>query len=83
MTGIMEQCIYAILKHVILYIDEKALPEGELALAHILERQISYLVDPEGFDGLLRHLGDSPWCQVFETLLSGFNKENPREPFAR
>lgn len=63
--------------------DEKALPEGELALAHVLERQISCFADPESFDGLLRHLGDSPWQDVLEALRSGFNKENPREPFAR
>ncbi|KAL9626312.1 MAG: hypothetical protein Q9204_007406, partial [Flavoplaca sp. TL-2023a] len=37
----------------------------------------------ESFDGLLRHLGDSPWCQVLEALRGGFNMENPREPFVR
>jgi serine/threonine protein kinase len=63
-----------------LYVDEKALPEGELALAPVLERQISYFADPESFDGLL---SDSPWCQVLEALRSGFNKKNPREPFVR
>lgn len=71
------------LKRVVLYVDEKALPEGEVALAHVLERQISYLADLESFDGLLRHLGDSPWCQVLEALRNGFNKKNPREPFDR
>ncbi|KAL8967275.1 MAG: hypothetical protein Q9197_005516 [Variospora fuerteventurae] len=76
-------CIYAVLKHVILYVDEEALPEDEVALAHVLERQISYFADWESLDGLLRHLGDSPWCQVLETLRGGFNKENPREPFVR
>ncbi|KAL9097946.1 MAG: hypothetical protein Q9163_006298 [Psora crenata] len=69
--------------HVVLYVDETALPEGELALSHVLERQISYFADLESFDGLLRHLGDSPWCQVLEALRDGFNKENPREPFVR
>jgi len=71
------------LKHVILYVDAKALPEGELPLAHVLERQISYFADLESLDGLLRHLGDSPWCQVLEVLRDGFNKEHPREPFVR
>ena len=66
-----------------MYVDEKALPGGEVALAHVLERQISYFADLEGFDGLLRHLGDSPWCKVLETLRDGFNEENPREPFVR
>ncbi|MCJ1476952.1 hypothetical protein MMC13_005622 [Lambiella insularis] len=76
-------CIYAVLKHVILYVDEKALPEGELALAHVFERQISYFADLESFDGLLRHLSGSPWRQVLEALRGGFNKENPRKPFLR
>ncbi len=53
-----------------MYVDQETLPEGELALAHVLQRQISYFADLESFNGLLRHLGDSPWCQ-----------ENPREPF--
>ena len=66
-----------------MYVDENALPEGELALAHILERQISYFADLESLDGLLKHLGGSPWCQVFEMLRDGFNKENPWEPFVR
>jgi serine/threonine protein kinase len=64
-----------------LYVDQETLPEGELALAHVLQRQISYFADLESFNGLLRHLGDSPWCQVLEVLRHGFNKENPREPF--
>lgn len=71
------------LKHVILYVDEEALPDGEVALAHVLERQISYFADLESLNGLLSHLGDSPWCQVLTSIRDGFNKENPREPFAR
>ena len=66
-----------------MYVDESTLPEDEVALSHVLERQISYFADLESFDGLLRHLGDSPWCQVLEALRDGFNKENPREPFVR
>ncbi len=79
----MEQCIYAVLKHVILFVDEEDIPDGELTLAHTLERQISYFADWESLEGLLRHLGESPWCQVLETLRDGFNRENPREPFDR
>lgn len=81
-TDKITQCIYAVLKHVIFYIDDDAVPEGEAALAEVLERQISYFADIEGFEGLLKHLGDSPLCQVFETLRNGFNEEHPREPFA-
>ena len=71
------------MKRVILYVDENALLEGELALAHVVERQISYFADLESFHRLLRHLGDSPWCQVLEVLRDGFNEENPCEPFVR
>lgn len=66
-----------------MYVDEKAIPEGEVALAHVLERQMSYFADLESFDGLLKHLGNSPWCQILEVLRDGFNKENPCEPFGR
>lgn len=80
----LQQCIYAVLKSVIMYVDENTLPEGVFALAHILQRQVSYFADPDGFDGLLRHLGDdSPWCQVLKVLLVGFDKDNPREPFTQ
>ncbi|KAL9019227.1 MAG: hypothetical protein Q9185_003536 [Variospora sp. 1 TL-2023] len=61
----------------------EALPEGESALGRVLELQISYFADWESLEGLLRHLGDSPWCQVLEILRGGFNKQNPREPFVR
>ena len=63
--------------------DEEALPEGEVALAHILERQISYFADLQSLDGLLRHLDNSPWCQVLQVIRDSFNRENPREPFVR
>lgn len=67
----------------IFYLDEETLPEGEVALVHVLERQLSYFADLESLNGLLRHLGDSsPWCQILEVLRGGFNKENPRESFA-
>ncbi len=65
-----------------MYVDQEGLPEGELALAHVLGRQISYFADLDSLGGLFTHLGDSPWCQVLESLCCGFNKENPREPFA-
>ena len=64
-----------------MYVDGTTLPEGEVALAHVLDRQISYFADLEGFKGLLKHLGDSPWCQVLEVLLNDFSKEHPHEPF--
>jgi len=78
----MGKCIYAVLKRVILYVDEQSLPEGELVLAHILERQISYFADLDSLCGLMKYLGDSLWCQVLQITAEGFNKENPREPFS-
>ena len=77
------QCIFAVLKRVIFCVDENKLPEGEVALAHILERQISCFADLETLEALLKHLGDSPWNPAFTSLLGGFSKENPRLPFSR
>lgn len=59
------------------------LNEGEEKLAIVLEHQISYFGDPEGFEGLLKHLGQSPWVQIFTVIAEGFNEENPRVPFAQ
>ena len=66
---------------VFLYADEKALPEGELALIRVLERQISCFADMESSDGLLRHAWDSSWRLVLETLRDGFSDYNLCEPF--
>lgn len=52
------------------------------ALSIILERQVSYFAELDTFDALLRHLGPkSPWCEVFNVVLSGLNAKNPRQPF--
>lgn len=51
-------------------------------LSIILERQLSYFAEPDTFDALLRHLGpESPWCEIFTVVRSGFNEQNPRKPF--
>jgi hypothetical protein len=42
---------------------------------------MSYFADKDGLNGLLKHLGDNPWVQVFEVTRDGFNQETPREPF--
>ena len=76
------QCIYTVLKRVIFAVDEKELAEGEELLAVVLERQISYFADKEGLDGVLKYLGDSPWCEVLKVIRGGFNKANPRKPFS-
>ena len=50
-------------------------------LSIILERQLSYFAEPDTFDALLRHLDpESPRCEAFAVVRSGFNKENPRKP---
>ena len=64
----------------ILAVDKESLDEDKKALAVILEHQISYFADEEGLNGVLKHLGDSPWGQVLELLRGGFNKINPRKP---
>ncbi|TAQ88176.1 hypothetical protein B7494_g3490 [Chlorociboria aeruginascens] len=75
-------CIYAVLKRVIFAVDKEKLAEGEEILAVVLERQISYFADEDGLNGLLQHLGDSPWCEVLQVIRDGFNKTNPRKPFS-
>jgi serine/threonine protein kinase len=76
------QCIYAVLKRVIFAVDEEELAEGEEPLSVTLERQISYFADEDGLNGLLKHLGDSPWCGVLNVIRDGFNETNPRKPFS-
>ncbi|KAK2768557.1 hypothetical protein FQN54_000413 [Arachnomyces sp. PD_36] len=75
-------CIYAIHKHIIFAVDESELGEGEEILAHVLERQISYFADADGIQGFLEHIRQSPYIEAFRVIRDGFNKENPRRPFA-
>jgi hypothetical protein len=70
------QCIYAVLKRIIFAVDEEELAEGKELLAIILERQISYFTDEDGLDGLMKHLGRSPWCEVFKVIRDDFDKTN-------
>lgn len=51
-------------------------------LSIVIERQISYFADMDGLNGLLSHLQDNPWVQVFEVLRDSFNEDNPRRPFS-
>lgn len=51
-------------------------------LSIILERQLSYFAERDTLDALLSHLSpESPWCEIFTVVRSGFNAQNPREPF--
>lgn len=81
-TSVIVQCIYAVLKRVIFAVDEEKLVEGEEPLSVVLERQMSYFADEDGLNGLLKHLGDSPWCEVLKVIRDGFNETNPRKPFS-
>ncbi|KAF2493085.1 kinase-like protein [Lophium mytilinum] len=73
-------CIYALIKRVIFAVGDEELHAGEEKSANVLERQISYFSDPEGFAGLLQHLGEGLWVQIFTVIADGFNEEYPRMP---
>jgi serine/threonine protein kinase len=82
-TNISSQCIYAILRTVIFAPSPEELEDPDMEpLSIILERQLSYFAEPDTLDALLRHLGpESPWCEIFTVVHSGFNTQNPRKPF--
>ncbi|KAF2142627.1 uncharacterized protein K452DRAFT_226940 [Aplosporella prunicola CBS 121167] len=73
-------CIYAILGRVIFAVGKEELSDDVEPQAIIIERQISYFADMEGFNGLLEHLGNSQWRPIFQYIRSGFGRDNPREP---
>ncbi|KAK2808803.1 hypothetical protein FQN49_008679 [Arthroderma sp. PD_2] len=75
-------CIYAVHRRLIFAVDESELGEGEEILAHVIERQISYFADAESIQEFLEHIRESPWAEIFKVTRNGFNKENPRRPFA-
>ncbi|KAH7348172.1 kinase-like domain-containing protein [Pyrenochaeta sp. MPI-SDFR-AT-0127] len=74
-------CIYALTKRVIFAVGDEELKEGEDKLAIVLERQLSYFSDLESLGGLLQHLGDSPWVEIFTVIAEGFNEQFPGAPF--
>lgn len=77
------QCIYAVTKQVIFAIDKSELEEGVEKAAIVLERQLSYFADDEGFKGFLEYLGEGhAWRQIFQVIEDGFVEEGrPKEPF--
>ncbi|EEQ27303.1 conserved hypothetical protein [Microsporum canis CBS 113480] len=75
-------CIYAVHKKVIFAVDESELGEGEEKLARVIERQISFFADQDSIQEFLHHISESPWAEIFRVIRDGFNKENPRRPFA-
>lgn len=56
------------LQRVIFAVDERELAEGEEALAVVVELQLSYFGNEDGLEGLLKHLEDNPWREVFKVL---------------
>ncbi|RDK43510.1 hypothetical protein M752DRAFT_283201 [Aspergillus phoenicis ATCC 13157] len=69
------------LVRVIFAVSDDELDEGIDRLAIVIERQISYFADKDGFHGFLECLDDNPWAAVFNITLNGFNQENPVRPF--
>ncbi|KAM5436604.1 hypothetical protein McanMca71_001722 [Microsporum canis] len=63
-------------------VDESELGDGEEILAHVIERQISYFADADSIQEFLELIRESPRAEVFKITRDGFNKENPRKPFA-
>ncbi|KFZ01728.1 hypothetical protein V501_09833 [Pseudogymnoascus sp. VKM F-4519 (FW-2642)] len=76
-------CIYVLSRTVIFALSAKEIEDPEMEpLSIILERQLSYFAEPDTFDALLRYLGpESPWCEIFKVVRSGFNEQNRRKPF--
>ncbi|OJJ74559.1 hypothetical protein ASPBRDRAFT_668090 [Aspergillus brasiliensis CBS 101740] len=75
-------CIYVVYKRVIFAVGDDELDEGIDRLAVVIERQVSYFADKDGFHGFLEYLGDNPWASVFTITLNGFDQENPARPFS-
>ncbi|GKZ22531.1 hypothetical protein AbraIFM66951_006485 [Aspergillus brasiliensis] len=75
-------CIYVVYKRVIFAVGDDELDEGIDRLAVVIERQVSYFADKDGFHAFLEYLGDNPWASVFTVTLNGFDQENPARPFS-
>jgi serine/threonine protein kinase len=86
MTLTGSQCIYAATKALIFRVSKEDLGKDEELLSIVLERQLPYFADLEGINGFLEYLHkgnpENPWIEGFQILVSGFNAENPREPFS-
>jgi serine/threonine protein kinase len=76
----MSQCVYAVTKKLIFAVAEDEVEGGSDVLAVIMQRQFSYFADEDGFDGLLKHLGDSPWCEMFRVVHDSFDETHPLMP---
>jgi len=86
-TNILSKCIYALLGHVIFGHDpdfQKHKQQGALPDMIRLQRLVSYFGDQEGFDGLMRYLGDDEISRAVLTMLWEDRHEAciPYRPFA-
>ncbi|GIK02025.1 hypothetical protein Aspvir_006068 [Aspergillus viridinutans] len=80
-------CIYAMLRRVIFGPDDdfrKHQSQGALPAFIRLQRQVSYFGDPEGINGLLKHIGDDEIsCQILRMLWDERAEEHiPYTPFS-
>lgn len=73
-------CVYAVTKRLIFAVDKDEIEEGSDVLAVILQRQFSYFAEEDGFNGLLKHLGDSHWCENFRVIRDSFDETHPLMP---
>ena len=80
MPANIPQCVYAVTKRLIFAVDKDEIEEGSDVLAVILQRQFSYFAEEDGFNGLLKHLGDSHWCENFRVIRDSFDETHPLMP---
>jgi serine/threonine protein kinase len=73
------QCIYAITKQVVLFVDPETATEKNPIEAIVVRRQVSYFGDQEGMIGLMMHLEDSPWIGYLNFVIANFNEDYPKE----
>lgn len=80
--SISAKCIYVMIQGVIFPVNEVELPEEVDKLAVVLEHQISYFADEDGFNGFLSYIGaENDWYEIFVVIKRGFGEEQPRRPF--
>jgi serine/threonine protein kinase len=86
LADVLLQCIYALLGRVIFSPDddfEKHLAQGALPALIRLQRQVSYLGDREGVNGLLKHIADDDTISKILQMLWDERSEEyiPYKPF--
>lgn len=71
--------MYGITK-LVLFAYEK-LPEGVVPEAVVISNMLSFFGPLRRSLGLLNHIQDTPWSQIFITLEEDFGVNYPRKPF--